>query len=103
MRLSVYKKITMFFVVDERQRFRIEKRGVAYLVFVDSEIVVQENARFAGLILKVCHQDTPQKHILVACNGVVAYDRDTELFVYQFDVADERFVTVAQRTFPIVR
>src|SRR5437667_3032696 len=44
---GVYKKIAVFFVMNKSKIFRIVERGVADLVFVNAEIVMEKNADLA--------------------------------------------------------
>jgi hypothetical protein len=81
MRIGVYQKIPVLLVVDEGEVFGIVKRGVADLILVKAEIVMQKHPYIACLISLIVYLDPAEKYVVVARDGVAAADGDAKVVV----------------------
>ena len=76
----------MLLVVDKCSRVGTEIRRIADLVFVDTEVVMQEDADFALFVKKVRNADTSEEDVVVTRDRIVAIDPQPELCVLKLDV-----------------
>ena len=82
--------------------FGVVKRGIAHLVFIDPEIMVQKYPHIPRHPLQIFNADPPKKDIFVAGDGIVTDQPDAEPAVYQFDVGDKRLRQILECSLPVV-
>ena len=72
MRLCVYEKIPVLFVMNDSLIFRIEECGIADLVLVDPEVMVKKDANRTGISLaEIANANSAKEDVLVARDRVV--------------------------------
>jgi hypothetical protein len=102
MRLGIYQEIPVFFVVNESQIFRVIKCGVADIVLVDAKIVMKKDPDFTIVAPQIGNANAPQKDIVMARDRIVAGDLDTELFIPERYICDERIGQILKASGPTI-
>ena len=103
MGFSVDKEIAMLRVVDECARVRVVIFRVAHLVFVDPEVVMQEDANLSFLSRSVGKADPAKKSVVMARDRIVTFDDQSELTILESNFGDECFRQIFQTPRPAIR
>src|SRR5215217_6851732 len=72
LRLGIYQKVAVLFVMYQSSCIGVEIRGVANLVFIDPEIVMQKYTDLTGALIEVCDADPPKENIVMTCDRIAA-------------------------------
>lgn len=90
----------MLFVVDQRKRVGIVKRGVTDFVLIEAKIMVQKNTDLAAIFSGVSDSYPAKVDVFAAGDGVVTNYLDAEPWALEVNVGNERIGNIFERPVP---